>query len=275
MKLKIVDLTLENINELYPKNERGFPRPHPVDGCERTLVWVREMLIKGFRRKVVFNEAGQELASAEYMPIEEALDPIIGENINAIHCLWEQTAPHGGQPTRMLLDVVEQESREVGRGVSFVGHRMKDLLIQRGYKITDEQKHHYFLAVKAFEPNQFAKLIPYMRMTPQVELIKGKVVVDVFWDVQCSNCGHGLSGLEWVRQVFKAAVAEVGDVVILREHQLERADRVQYGMGDEMFILINGKIWLEPWDVPIGDDPKQYLQRIIELASEVEGSSLG
>lgn len=175
----------------------------------------------------------------------------------------------------MLLDVVEQESREVGRGVSFVGHRMKDLLIRRGYKITDEQEQHYFLAVKAFEPNQFAKLIPCMRMTPQVELIKGKVVVDVFWDVQCSNCGHGLSGLEWVRQVFKAAVAEVGNVVTLHEHQLERADRITYGIGDEMFVLINGKKWLDPWDVPTGDDPKQYLQRIIELTLEVQDGSLG
>ena len=63
-----------------------------------------------------------------------------------------------------------------------------------------------------------------MRTIPQVELIKGKVVVDVFWDVQCSNCGHGLSGLEWVLQIFKAVVGKVGDV-ILREHQLKRVDR--------------------------------------------------
>lgn len=96
MKLKIVDLTLENINELYPKNEQGFPRPHPVDGCKRTLAWVREMFTKRFRRKVVFNEAGQELASVEYMPIEEALDHIIGENINAIHCFVGASRPRGG-----------------------------------------------------------------------------------------------------------------------------------------------------------------------------------
>ena len=270
MALKIVDLTPENIDELYPKNERGFPRPFPVNGVKRKLAWVREMLPKGFHRKVVFDEAGQELASVEYMPIEEALDNIIGKNINAIHCLWDQTDLQGGEPTRMLLDVVERESRMVGRGVSLVAPRLKDLLVQRGYKITDMQDQPpFFLAVKAFAPNQCASLIPHMRMVPQIELIEGKVVMDVFWDVQCSNCGHGLSYFEWVRQVFKAAVAEVGDVIILREHQLERSDRVNYGIADEMVVLINGEKWLDPCDMPIGDDPEQYLQRIIKLASYI------
>ena len=51
MKLKIIDLTPENINELYPENECGFPRPFPVDGCKRTMLWVREMLFKGFHLK--------------------------------------------------------------------------------------------------------------------------------------------------------------------------------------------------------------------------------
>lgn len=105
-----------------------------------------------------------------------------------------------------------------------------------------------------------------MRAIPQVELIKDKVVVDVFWDVQYSNCGHGLSGLEWVRHLVKAAVAEVGDVVILREHQLKRADRVNYGIGDEMLGLINGQKWLDPRDLDMSEDPKQYLQKIIGLA---------
>ena len=194
MKLKIIDLIPENINELYPENEHGFPRPFPVDGCKRTLTWVREVLAKGFRRKVVFDETAQELASIEYMPIEEALDNIIGENINAIHCLWDKTDPEGGEPTQLLLDVIEQESCEIGRGISLVGHRMRDLLTQRGYRITDDQEQLYFLAVKAFKSNQNASLIPRMRVIPQVELVKDKVVVDVFWKFfkllcrVCSNC---------------------------------------------------------------------------------------
>ncbi len=55
MELKIVDLTPSNINELYPKSHHkseGFPRPHPVDGHNRRLAWVREMLTKGHRDQV-------------------------------------------------------------------------------------------------------------------------------------------------------------------------------------------------------------------------------
>ena len=65
--------------------------------------------------------------------------------------------------------------------------------------------------------------------------------MDVFWNAACSHCGHGLSQLEWVRQACKAAAAKVGDVITLREHHLERADRIRYGIGDDIFVLINGK----------------------------------
>ena len=276
MELKIVDLTLENINELYPESEQKFPRPVPVDGYNRKLAWVREMLTRGFRRKVAFNEAGEAVGFIEYIPIEEALDNIIGENVNAIHCLWDYTDPDryeaesgDSETTRTLFDVVEQESREVGRGVSFVGWRLKDFLRKRGYKIAEGQEEPYFLGLKAFEPNQSASFLPYKRTIPQVELIEGKVVVDMFWFVACSLCGHGLSQLELVRQVCKAAAEEVGDVVTLREHQLERADRVCYATGDDTIVLINGKRWRNG-NIPGHEVFEPLAQSIKESASEVQ-----
>ena len=292
MELKIVDLTLENINQFYSESEE-ISLPEPVDWYNRKLAWVREMLTKGFQRKIAFNKAGEKVGFIEYMPIEEALDNIIGENVNAIHCLWDNADPDryeaksgDNEPTRALFDVVEQESREVGRGVSFVGWRLKDFLRKRGYKITEQEEQMYFLALKAFESNQHASFLPRMRMTPQVELVEGKVVVDVFWNVYCSHCAHGFSQLEWVRQAFKIAAEEVGNVVTLREHQLGRADRVRYGIGDYIFVLINGKLWLDLCDFGAGnedpyiwgvgnEDPERFLQTIRERVSEVQDSSLG
>ena len=145
---------------------------------------------------------------------------------------------------------------------------MKDLLIQRGYKITDGQEQPYFLALKAFEPNQTALFLPYLRTIPQVELIEGKVVVDMFWHVACSHCGHGLSQLEVVRQACKAAAEEVGDVVTLREQQIERADRVRYGTGDKHIVLINGERWKPGGGFSRHDNHEPFIQRIIELAKE-------
>ena len=71
MELRIVDLTSENINELYPESEQGFPRPNPVDGYNRKMAWVREMLTKGFRHKAAFNEAGEKAAFIEYMRLKK------------------------------------------------------------------------------------------------------------------------------------------------------------------------------------------------------------
>ncbi|MBI1925586.1 hypothetical protein HYR99_15200 [Candidatus Poribacteria bacterium] len=238
MELKIVDLTPENIDKFYPpESVQSFPPPIPVGAHDIRLAWVREMLTRGFRRKEAFNEAGQKLAHLEYMPIEEALDNVQGENVNFIHCVGEGASLEGGEPTRALLDVVERESFEQGRGVALSPWHMKDLLLEHGYRVIDEQKP-YFLMLKAFAPNQRVWFIAERR-TPQVELIEGKVVVDIFWDVFCSCCAYGICQLEWYRQMINEAVKEFGDLVIFREHQLNRAPFFHLDPGTT--VLINGE----------------------------------
>ena len=154
-----------------------------------------EVLSKGFRHFSAFNETGEKVALVEYMPIEESLDNIVSVNVNSIHCLWDKTDPENGKPTQALLDRVESESFKGGRGVVIVAWRMKDLLIKRNYKVIGEQEG-YFLALKASTPNQHATFI-IDRRTPQIELIEGKVTIDleclVFlwlrnWDTFVKQC---------------------------------------------------------------------------------------
>lgn len=181
MGLKIVELTSLNIDQVYPESEWTFPHPRPVDIHDRRRAWIMEMLSKGLQHFSAFDAAGQKVALVEYMPIEESLDNIVGENVNSIHCLWDKTDSENGKPTQALLDRVESESFNGGRGIVIVAWRMKDLLIKRNYKVIDEQED-YFLALKASAPNQYAAFITDRR-TPQVELIEGKVTIDVFWNV--------------------------------------------------------------------------------------------
>ena len=116
-------------------------------------------------------------------------------------------------------------------------------------------------------PNQRVSFITDRR-TPQVELIKGKVTVDVFWNVWCSYCAHGLTQLEWVRQSCNTAAQDVGENVILREHLINRANTVNYGIGEQHIVLINGERWAG-YGYDKDDDPKPFIQKIKEFTSEV------
>lgn len=266
MRLKIVELTSLNIDQMYPNSEGTFPHPVPTNIQDRRRAWIIEMLNKGFRHFSAFSETDEKVALVEYMPIEEALDNIVGENVNSIHCLWDKTDPEDGKPTQALLDVVESEAFKVGRGIAIVAWRMKDLLVKRNYKIIGGQDD-YFLGLKASAPDQHASFITDRR-TSQVELIKGKVTVDVFWNVWCSYCAHGLTQLEWVRQTCNTAAQEVGERIILQEHLINRPNIVNYGIGEQHIVLINGKRW-SGHGYDRNDDPKPFIQRIKELTSRV------
>ena len=54
-----------------------------------------------------------------------------------------------------------------------------------------------------------------------------------------------------------------------------RADRVRYGTGDDIVVLINGKLWLDHHGYGLDSDPERFLQTIRERVSEVQDSSLG
>ncbi len=226
--MNVIDLTLENIEKFYYDERKTF------DVNELRKTWLQKMIRKGLGRKFVFDENGRhELA---YMPVEEALDLIDGENVNVLHCSYVLSQmmdnPNKNCPARELLEATEEESRAQGRGVALTWWRPRNFLLELGYKIIDERPPNALL-LKAFAPNQRVWYLE--EKTPQVELIEGKIVVDVYWNLWCVSCCYGYNGLKSVRQ----AVAELGDSVLLREHEMNRSDIKRFGTGMNL-ILING-----------------------------------
>jgi hypothetical protein len=110
--------------------------------------------------------------------------------------------------------------------------------------------------LKAFAPNQRVWFIE--KNPPQVELVEGKVVVDIYWNVWCSECAYGFEGLDNARQ----AVAELREFVLLREHEIDRSEIKLFGASVNL-ILINGV------DVtPIGGPPsKEWVLDAIRKAA--------
>jgi len=227
MKIDIIDLTLENIEKFYPEHYKAK---------ELRRTWLRKMMQKGLRRKFAYDENGQDIGELAYMPVEEALDCVDGKNVNVLHCsyiLGEMIGnPNRCCAGRELLKATEEESRVQGRGVALTWWRPRDFLLELGYKLIDERPPNVLL-LKAFAPNQRVWYLE--KNIPQVELVEGKVVVDVYWNLWCASCYYGYQGLEAVRQ----AVAELGESVLLREHEMDRSEIKRFGTGMNL-ILING-----------------------------------
>jgi len=254
MELRIVDLNFNNVNQLYP----GSGEIHDI-----RRAWIREVLPKGFQRKVAFDESSEKVASIEWMPIEQALDNLQGFAVNIIICVFDwQDHNRIGDAAQLLLDEVEQDSQAQGRGIALWSWKSKEVFSERGYKVIEEEGE-YVLLLKAFAPHQ--RVSPIARRTPQVDLISGKVVVDVYWNLACSDCAYGFRCLQWFRQVVDAAAAEVGDMVVLREHPLNHAAIARYGVADNI-VLING---LET--AVFHQSEESFVETIKKLASESLG----
>jgi hypothetical protein len=140
---------------------------------------------------------------------------------------------------------------------------MRNLLLESGYKIIDEQGP-YFLVLKAFAPDQQVSFIEG-RM-PRVKLIEGKVVVDVYWSVFCSDCAHGLGVLEFIRQLVEAAVKEVGDVVVLRQHLIDRAAIASFGFDGTAFLINGGEVVM-PSNLSRTEAREWFIEVVKKLAS--------
>ncbi|MHC4676564.1 MAG: hypothetical protein ACYTBZ_29105, partial [Planctomycetota bacterium] len=123
MEIKIIDLTLENIDALYPGHD---------EGNELRRTWVRKMIPKGYQRKLAYDKQDELVGWVEYMPVPEALDCVDGENVNVIHCLIDTVDySQGSAITHALLHATEQDSAQNGRGVAFPSRKFTQLLLER------------------------------------------------------------------------------------------------------------------------------------------------
>jgi ribosomal protein S18 acetylase RimI-like enzyme len=115
-KIKIVDLTLENIPELglfcisNPK--------HP--GYQAKLKWLKPRLAEGLKIKMVVGaEGGKPRGFIEYVPGEQAWRAVDAPGYLFIHCLWVQTPEYNGRGygSRLIATCIEDARKQKLSGV--------------------------------------------------------------------------------------------------------------------------------------------------------------
>ncbi len=231
------------VRDMVPADEKHVgscsrPGGQPeVDECgRRRLQWIKQMQQSGLQVKVALLDGGY--AGAAYvMPIEICPWCPTGRDLMALPCLSVEREPEQHGVGHALLEAAEEETRRSGRkALVIVAHRQDFWAVspgffeQLGYEPVS-RRGEQVLMWKRFDPK--AEKPEFIKPKYRYKRVKGKVVVDLFYNTFCQP-----SNIEAHR--VREVVAEFGDKVVLNEYCAdERKVLEQYGIPRGIFI--NGR----------------------------------
>lgn len=215
-------------------------------GCVAKRAYCAAMIGEGFKAKLAYDDAGRAIGQIEYLPIEAALNRVVGRGLTFINCMWVPPPHQRKGIGAALLNACIADAKAKHKGVAVLGYEGIDYMpasffLKRGFEVVEQEGPCSLLWKKwaSVEPPHF---LP-RKYKPR--LSKGVVVIDFFWNGQCPYAGRTL---ERVRKVARA----MRDYVALNEVETNSRPRVKrYGLADGFFI--NGKIasWYPPTEEEI------------------------
>jgi GNAT superfamily N-acetyltransferase len=253
---------MEEEDEQYVGTCSHVNESDEIDACaRRRLLWLKAMYHQGLRVKVALLE-GKQIVLLYLVPIEFSQWGPMGEDLMVIPCLFvTEEAKHKGIG-RALLEEAEEETKRQGRkGLVTIAYTHDFWFMPAGFFETCgfsavKSRGQEVLLWKVFD--ETAKAPEFLERKYRYEPIRGKVVVDLFWNTFCQT-----SVIE-ARRVREVA-AEFGEHVVLHEYPADDHEillRLQTPRG----IFVNGKeIW---WGY---EAPKEGIREAISQALEENG----
>lgn len=216
--------------EARAEKERSFG-----SGCVAKRAYCAATMPDGFKVKLAYDEAGHAVGQIEYLPIEIALNRVTGRGLTFIDCVWVPTANQRQGIGTALLNACVEDAKTKHKGIAVLAYEGIDYMpagffLKRGFEVV-EQEGPCNLLWKHWTAAEAPRFIQ-RRYKPK--LVKGSVVIDLFWNGQCPYSGRML---DRVRRVAR----EMQDRVVLNETETNSRARVRrYGLADGFFV--NGKM---------------------------------
>jgi len=227
-------------------NENNIERE---TSCPRRISWLRSMEKHGLRVKVALLDK-IHAGFLYIIPIELSPWPIEGEDLMVFPCLVSQSKFSGKGIGIKLIKAAEDEARSQNRkGIATIAYFWDFWFMPAEYFsklgfVVAERRGEEAILWKQFTKDVIAPHFPEEHYV--FKPIKGKVVIDLFWNTFCLTSDVEA---ERVREV----ASEFGDNVILNEYSATDQEVFrQYGI--ERRIYINGAM--------------------VELGAEIEKSKL-
>ncbi len=220
--------TCTHVNEDNIEYELSYPR---------RISWLKSMKKNGLRVKVALLE-GKHAGFLYIMPIEINPWPIEGKDLMVFPCLVSQSKfSKKGIGTELIKAAEEETKRQNRKGIATMGYfwdfwfMPAEYFLKMGYK-TAEKRNKEAILWKQF--SQIAEAPHFRKENYNFKPIKGKIVIDLFWNRFCLT-----SDVE--AQRVREVVSEYGNDVILNEFSaVNQKNLRQYGI--ERRIYINGEI---------------------------------
>jgi GNAT superfamily N-acetyltransferase len=255
-KMEIRPLTKENLEDIvYPCIcEESTIQFAPGKDAKKS--WIKQRMNKGYAGQIAY-EQGKPVGFVDYLPIEYTPDPIAGEDLFFLNCIYIIKAYQGRSFGKALLSAAEREAKRTKKGMAVAAFDNEysfmpaSYFIKAGYKEVDRRRK-LVLLTKTFKP-----VSPPFFLEPgyKPQLIPGKVAVELFWS---GRCPHNPVAINRVKKVC----GEFPNNVIFKEFltgDLEVARR--YGISFGIFINGEGKFCGPP---PSEEKIREVLQSAID-----------
>ncbi|MFX1490597.1 MAG: hypothetical protein ACFFBI_15705 [Promethearchaeota archaeon] len=232
-------------------NENNIEREN---SCPRRISWLRSMEKYGLRVKVALLD-GLHAGFLYIMPIEINPWQILGKDLMVFPCLVSHSKYSQKGIGKELIKAAEEETKRQNRkGLATIGYfwdfwfMPADYFLKLGFTVAERRGEEAILW-KQFD--QDSELPHFREENYQFKPIKGKVVVDLFWNRFCLT-----SDVEAKR--VREVVSEFGKKVILNEFSaVDQKILQQYGI--ERRIYVNGL------EVEVGPEiEKNHLREVIK-----------
>jgi len=216
--------TCTHVNENNIECEKSAPR---------RISWLRSKEKYGLRVKVALLD-GVHAGFLYIMPIELNPWQIQGRDLMVFPCLVSHSKfSHKGIGKELINAAEEETNLQDRKGIATIGYfwdfwfMPAEFFIKLGFKLS-EQRSEEALLWKQFDQNADP---PHFREEKyEFKPIKGKVIVDLFWNRFCLT-----SDIEAVR--VREVVSEFGDEVILNEFStVDQSILQQYGISRRIYV---------------------------------------
>ncbi|MFX1570192.1 MAG: hypothetical protein ACFFCV_17680, partial [Promethearchaeota archaeon] len=205
--------------------------------CPRRISWLRSMEKHGLRVKVALLD-DMHAGFLYIMPIEITPWNIQGRDLMVFPCLVSQSKYSRKGIGKELIKAAEEETiRQDRKGIVTIGFfwdfwfMPAGFFLKLGFKVVEKRGEE---AILWKQLNQNAEAPKFREENYNFKPIKGKIVIDLFWNRFCQTSDVEA---ERVREV----ISEYGNDVILNEFSaVDQKILQQYGI--ERRIYVNGKM---------------------------------
>lgn len=207
------------------------------NSCPRRITWLRSMEKHGLRVKVALLD-GIHAGFLYIMPIEISPWSIQGKDLMVFPCLVSHSKFANRNVGRKLIKTAEEETKVQDRkGIATVGYfwdfwfMPAKYFLKLGFEIAERREEEAILWKKF---NQNAEPPHFRKENYNYKPVKGKVVIDLFWNRFCQT-----SDVE--AQRVREVALDFGNDVILNEFSAVDQNILQkYGI--ERRIYVNGNV---------------------------------